>query len=139
MMESGTPPLASPMPKADDAKVSSHRPSPCNTSDVTFHICNSDSCHFRLCDMIFPPWLGFSTFLFLFMSCISYHVIMCISFAYVFISCIRPFSPLSVLQSDTPTSTDSPFCLFPCVGVKLSRNGPRFAKRPWFTTGRPPV
>ena len=33
----------------------------------------------------------------------------------------------------------SPSCLFSCVGVKLSRNGPRFAKRPWYTTGRPPV
>ena len=31
----------------------------CNTPDVTFHICNSNSCHFRLCVMIFPPWLGF--------------------------------------------------------------------------------
>ena len=32
-----------------------------------------------------------------------------------------------------------PFCLFSCAGVKLSRNGPRFAKRPWYSTGRPPV
>ena len=71
--------------------------------------------------------------------CISYHVILCITFAYVFVSCIRAFSPLSVLQSDTPMSSDAPFCLFSCVGVKLSRNGPRLAKRPWYTTGRPPV
>ena len=28
---------------------------------------------------------------------------------------------------------------FPCVGVKHLRIGPRLAKRPWFTTGRPPV
>ena len=33
----------------------------------------------------------------------------------------------------------SPFCLFSCAGVKRSRNGPRFVKRPWYTTGRPPV
>ena len=26
-----------------------------------------------------------------------------------------------------------------CASIKLSRNGPRFAKRPWYTTGRPPV
>ena len=26
-----------------------------------------------------------------------------------------------------------------CVGVKRFRIGPRLAKRPWFTTGRPPV
>ena len=73
------------------------------------------------------------------MSCISYHVIMCIVFAYVFVSCIRAFSPLSVLQSGTPMSPGTPFCLFSCAGIKRSRNGPRFAKRPWYTTGRPPV
>ena len=33
----------------------------------------------------------------------------------------------------------SPSCLLSCAGVKLSRNGPRFAKRPWYSTGRPPV
>src|SRR3954464_12861622 len=71
--------------------------------------------------------------------CISYHVIMRISFAYVFVSCIRAFSPLSVLQSGTPMFPGAPFCLFSCAGVKLSRNGPRFAKRPWYSTGRPPV
>src|SRR4051812_24833986 len=32
-----------------------------------------------------------------------------------------------------------PFCLFSCAGVKRSRNGPRFAKRSCYTTGRPPV
>ena len=60
-------------------------------------------------------------------------------FAYVFVSCIRAFSPLSILQSDTPMSPNAHFCLFSCAGVKHSRNGPRFAKRPWYTTGRPPV
>ena len=33
----------------------------------------------------------------------------------------------------------SPFCLLSCAGVKYCRNEPRFAKRPWYTTGRPPV
>ena len=28
---------------------------------------------------------------------------------------------------------------FSCVGIKHFRIGPRLAKRPWFTTGRPPV
>ena len=60
-------------------------------------------------------------------------------FAYVFVSCIRAFSPLSVLQSGAPMSPGAPFYLFSCAGVKLSRNGPRFAKRPWYSTGRPPV
>ena len=53
--------------------------------------------------------VGFCLLLFiLFMSCISYHVITCISFVYVFVSCIRAFSPLSVSQSDTPTCTGAP-------------------------------
>ena len=82
---------------------------PCNTPDVTFHICNSNSCHFRLCVMIFPPWSGFClSFCILFLSCISYHVIMCIAFAYVFVSCIRAFSPRSVLQSGAPISSGAP-------------------------------
>ena len=45
----------------------------CNTPDVTFHICNSNSCHFRLCVMIFPPWSGF-VFRFAFCSCHAYHI-----------------------------------------------------------------
>src|SRR4051812_21878088 len=71
--------------------------------------------------------------------CISYHVIMCIAFAFVFVSCIRAFSPLSVLQSGAPTSSGVPFYLFSCAGIKHSRNGPRLDMWPWFTTGRPPV
>ena len=73
------------------------------------------------------------------LACISYHVIMCIAFAYVFVSCIRAFSPLSVLHSAAPMSSDVPFYLFSCASIKRSRIGPRLAKRPWFTTGRPPV
>ena len=60
-------------------------------------------------------------------------------FAYIFVSCIRAFSPLSVLQSGTPMSSGAPFCLFSCAGVKRSRNETRFPKRPWYSTGRPPV
>ena len=33
----------------------------------------------------------------------------------------------------------SPSCLSSCAGVKLSRNGPRLAKWPRYSTGRPPV
>ena len=81
----------------------------CNTQDVTFHICNSNSCHFRPCVMIFPPWLVFF-FCFAFYSCHAYHVMSsrALHFAYVFVSCIRAFSPLSVSQSDTPTCTGAP-------------------------------
>ena len=32
-----------------------------------------------------------------------------------------------------------PFCLSLGAGVNHSRNGPWFAKRPWYNTGRPPV
>ena len=80
-----------------------------------------------------------SSFCILFISCISYHVIMCIAFAYVFVSGIRAFSPLSVLHSGTPMTSGVPFASFLCAGVKRSQIGPRLAKRPWFTTSRPPV
>ena len=60
-------------------------------------------------------------------------------FAYVFVSCIRAFSPLSVLLSGAPMSPGVPFYLFSCAGIKRFRIGPILAKRPWFTTGRPPV
>ena len=73
------------------------------------------------------------------LSCISYHVIMCIAFAYVFVSCTRAFSPLSVLHFGAPMSPGVPFYLFSCAGVKRSQIGLRLSKRPWFTTGRPPV
>ena len=32
-----------------------------------------------------------------------------------------------------------PSCFLSCACVKLSRNGPRLVKWPWYTTGRPPV
>ena len=64
---------------------------------------------------------------------------MCISFAYMFVSCIRAFFPLSVLQSGAPMSSSVPFYLFSCAGVKHFQIGPRLVMRPWFTTGRPPV
>ena len=78
---------------------------------------------------------------FAFCPCHASHIMSsCAShFAYVFVSCIRAFSPLSVLQSGTPMFSGASFCLFSCAGVKLSRNRPRFAKRPWYTTSRPPV
>ena len=82
---------------------------------------------------------GFCLRVLLSLSCISYHVILCIAFAYVFISCIRAFSPLSVLHSGASFSSGGHFYLFLCVGIKHFRIGPILAKRTWFTTGRPPV
>ena len=88
----------------------------------------------------FPSVVGFClSFCILSCHAFSYHVIMCIAFAYVFVSCIRAFSPLSVLHSGAPMSSGGPFYLFSCAGVKRSRIGPRLAKQPWYTTGRPLV
>ena len=83
--------------------------------------------------------MGFCIRVSLSLSCISYHVIMCTTFAYVFVSCIQAFSPLSVLHSGAPMSSGVPFYLFSCAGIKRSRIGPRLTKRPCYTTGRPPV
>ena len=82
---------------------------------------------------------GFCLRVLLSLSCIAYHVIMCISFAYMFVSCFRAFSSLSVLHSGAPMSFGGPFYLFSCAGVKRFRIGPRLVMRSWFTTGRPPV
>ena len=98
-----------------------------------------NSCRFRPKLFYFSSLSGFCLHVFLPFSCISYHVIMCIAFAYVFVSCIRAFSPLSLLHSGAPISSGGPFYLFPCVGVKSFQIVPRLVMRPWFTTGRPPV
>ena len=60
-----------------------------------------------------------------------------------FKTCIRSGSPSSLrcpfCNPALLCSPASPSSLFSCAGVKLSRNGPGLAKRPWYTTGRPPV
>ena len=89
--------------------------------------------------MLFPSCRVFFSGSPLPLSCYSYHVIMCIAFAYVFVSCIRAFTPLSVLHFGAPMSSSVPFYLFSCAGVKHSRIGTRLVMLPWFTTGRPPV
>ena len=77
--------------------------------------------------------MSFASVLHFIMSSCAFH------FAYVFVSCIRAFSPLSVLHSGAPISSGGSFYLFSCVGVKNFRIGPRLVMWPWFTTGRPPV
>ena len=111
----------------------------CNTPDVIYLICIPTLAVSGLSYFIFLVVGFFCLRVLLSLSCISYHVIMCIAFAYVFVSCIRAFSPFSVLHSGAPISSGGPFYLFSCVGVKHFRIGPRLAIRPWFTTGRPPV
>ena len=68
------------------------------------------------------------------LSCISYHVVMCIAFAYVFVSCIRAFPRCPFCN---PTLRSPPVVIstfLSCVGIKHFRIGPRLAKRPRFTT-----
>ena len=83
--------------------------------------------------------VGFSS------SCCFVFLMHLISFHHVHRICIHvrlmhlSIFPLSILQSGAPMSSGVPFCLFSCAGVKRFRIGPRLAKRPWFTTGRPPV
>src|SRR3954465_3784736 len=94
----------------------------CNTPDVTCHICNSNSYHFWLCYIIFPPWLGFPSFAFC--SCHAFHIMSsCASHLHTCLShgsehfprC--PFCNPVLLCSPT-----SPFAFPSCAGIKLSRN-----------------
>ena len=75
------------------------------------------------------------------LACHAFHIMLSCAFHFssMFVSCIRAFSPLSVLHSGAPMSSGVPFYLFSCAGIKRSRIGPRLFMRPWFTTGRPPV
>ena len=79
----------------------------CSTPDVTFPICTPTLAVSGV-KLFYFLGFGFCLRVLLSLSCISYHVIMCIAFAYVFVSCIRAFSPLSVLQSGAPTSSGAP-------------------------------
>ena len=69
----------------------------------------------------------------------SCHVIICMFFK----TCIRSGSPGSLccpFGAQTSRARPSPLSdLFSCAGVKRSRIEPRLSKRPWYTTGRPPV
>ena len=81
---------------------------------------------------------GFCLRVLLSLSYISYHVIMCIAFAYVFVASEHfPRCPFCIPALRSPSVVISTF--LSCVGIKHFRIGPRLAKRPWFTTGRPPV
>ena len=90
--------------------------------------------------MIFPSWSGF-VFRFAFCSCHASHIMLsCASHLHTcsshasehFPRC--PFCNPALLSPPVVIST-----FLSCVGIKNFRIGPRLAKRPWFTTGRPPV
>ena len=62
----------------------------CNAPDVTFHIC-IQLLPFPVSSYIYFSGSGPCLRVLFSFSCISYHVITCIAFAYMFISCIRAF------------------------------------------------
>ena len=69
-----------------------------------------------------------------------YHVIMCISFC-IHARFMHPsiFPVVRFAIRHSYVLRRSPFCLLLRVGIKHSRNGPWFAKRPLYSSGRPPV
>ena len=78
--------------------------------------------------------------------CIFVHVLHFISCHHVHCICIRVrllhpsiFPRCPFCNPALPHAPAHPSCIFLCAGVKRSRNGPRLAKWPWYTTGRPPV
>ena len=110
----------------------------CNTPYVTCHICIPTLAIFgtKLC---YSSLLGF-----VFVCCCRCHA------SHIMSSCAFHLHTCSSHASEhfprCPFCNPAllcppvfPFCLQLCAGVKLSRNGRSLAKRPWFTTGRPPV
>ena len=96
----------------------------CNTPDLMRQVsaCYSSSlpCHFLACCILSCHHVHFILHTCSFLA--SEHFSRC------------PFCNPALLSPSV-----HPSCFLSCAGVKLSRNGPRFAKRPWYSTGRPPV
>ena len=111
----------------------------CNTPDVTFPICTPT---LAVPGVKLFYFLGFG-----FLSpCVVVIVMHLISCHHVHCICIRvhshafehfPRCPFCIPALRSPPVVNSSF--LSCVGIKHFRIGPRLAKRPWFTTGRPPV
>ena len=111
----------------------------CNTPDVTFPICTPT---LAVSGVKLYLFLGFGSlspcvvFLFrasLIMSSRALHLHTCSSHAFEHF----PRCPFCIPALRSPPVVISSF--LSCVGIKHFRIGPRLAKRPWFTTGRPPV
>ena len=77
--------------------------------------------------------MSFSCVLHFIMSSCALHLHTCSSHA----SEHFPRCPFCIPALRSPPVVISTF--LSCVGIKHFRIGPRLAKRPWFTTGRPPV
>ena len=74
-------------------------------------------------------------------SCVL-HFAMSSSACFSKLASVRVLPVLSVVRSESRPLARAPSPLsdlVSCAGVKLSRNGPRIAKRPWYSTGRLPV
>ena len=81
--------------------------------------------------------------------CLSFCILSCHAF-HIMSSCALHLHTCSSLASEhfprcpfcNPALLSPPAhpsCFLSCAGVKLSRNGPRLVKWPWYTTRRPPV
>ena len=103
-------------------------------------MCNSNSCHFRLCAVIFPSWSGF-VFRLAFCSCHASHIMSsCASHLHTCSShASEHFPRCPFCNPALPPPPAHSSCFFSRAGVERSRNGPRLVKWPWYTTGRPPV
>ena len=90
--------------------------------------------------MIFPRGWVF-VFRFAFCSCHASHIMSsCASHLHTCSSHASGHFPHCPFCNPTPPHAPvHPSCLFSCAGVERFRNGPRLAKWPWYTTGRPPV
>ena len=111
----------------------------CNTPDVTFPICTPTLAVSGVKLYLFPRVRVFVSVCCCrchashIMSSCALHLHTCSSHAFELfprcLFCIPALrSPPVVISS-----------ILSCVGIKHSQIGPRLAKRPWFTTGRPPV
>ena len=111
----------------------------CNTPDVTFPICTPT---LAISGVKLFYFLGFGFFVSVcccrchashIMSSCALHLHTCSSHAFEHF----PRCPFCIPALRSPPVVISTF--LSCVGIKHFRIGPRLAKRPWFTTGRPPV
>ena len=111
----------------------------CNTPDVTFPICTPT---LAVSGLKLFYFLGFGSL----SPCVIVVVMHLISCHHVHCICLRvsshafehfPRCPFCIPALRSPPVVISSF--LSCVGIKHFRIGPRLAKRPWFTTGRPPV
>ena len=111
----------------------------CNTPDVTFRICTPT---LAVSGVKLFYFLGFGSL----SPCVVFHC----HASHIMSSCALqlhtcsshafehfPRCPFCIPALRSPPVVNS--SLLSCVGIKHFRIGPRLAKRPWFTTGRPPV